>query len=118
MASNREQPAMKPADSTMEPRSTPMNRVVPPAGQHRLVHELHERANACSDRRDEDHELALDAQLVLNGAVNEHDDQGGQGVDGVDLALVPRELMPRPWVGSVSQREEEDPPDAPGIRRT
>ena len=31
MASNREQPAMKPADSTMEPISTPMKRVVPPA---------------------------------------------------------------------------------------
>ena len=82
-------------------------------GQHRCVHELHERANACSDRGDEDHELTLNAQLVLNGAVNEHDDQGGQGVDGVDLALLRRAHAQT--VGRVSEPAgEEGPPDAPG----
>ena len=55
-----------------------MNRVVPPAVSIGWYTNWTNGPNACSDRRDEDHELTLDAQLVLNGAVNEHDDQGGQ----------------------------------------
>ena len=97
----------------MEPMSTPMKRVVPPACRHRGVHELDERADACCDGGDENHELTLDAELVLNGAVGEHDDQGGQRVDGVDLALLGgghAQAVRR--IGEPSG--EEGPPDAPG----
>ena len=80
--------------------------------QHRGIHELHERADERCDGGDEDHELTLDAQLVLDGAVGEHDDQGCQGVDGVDLALLGGGHAQT--VGRVGKPAgEEGPPDAP-----
>ena len=81
--------------------------------QHRGIHELYERADERCDGGDEDHELALDAQLILDGTIGEHDDQGCQGVNGVDLALLCGGHAQT--VGRVGEPAgEEGPPDAPG----
>ena len=103
---------MKPADSTMEPMSTPMKRVVPPAVSIGAYTNCTNGPTQRCDGGDEDHELTLDAQLVLDGAVDEHDDQGCQGVDGVDLALLGGGHAQT--VGRVGKPAgEEGPPDAP-----
>ena len=49
--------------------------------EHRRIHELHERTDACRDCRNNNNQAALDAKLVLNRAVGEHDDERRQRVD-------------------------------------
>ncbi|MDU0967647.1 MAG: hypothetical protein E7A79_00930 [Actinomycetaceae bacterium] len=71
-----------------------------------------ERADETPDRRAERDEVPLDAQAVLDRPVEQHDDEGGRGVDRIDR---PDLAAAEPQARAVVRQPnlEERPPDSP-----